>query len=139
MEGEEESSSVQLTAPPSGPESHELCRLLQLTGYLPGLHKQRLTEVWWVQRVRSSVGTRLVIHSGCHADYMVVFIPYSSELRGTMQVLLLFLCLPACRFKVNALVGQSAVSGFIHPQKQGAEAEEHDQPSLHDDRFYESW
>lgn len=39
----------------------------------------------------------LRIHSVCHADYMVVFIPGSPERRTKMQVSLLFVCLAACR------------------------------------------
>lgn len=54
--------------------------------------------------------------SDCHADYMLVFIPHSSERRRTMQVFWLCLCLAACVFKVNfnrAQICQSVISLFL--------------------------
>lgn len=40
------------------------------------------------QLCRNTLG----IHSGCHVDYMVVFVPRSAEHRPSLQVLLLSMC-----------------------------------------------
>lgn len=98
----EERSSVQLTAPQSGLRvtCALCCRCSWLDTCLDCLDCTHTRSDW-----RRCCGCRgyaalwehtLGIHSVCHADHMVVFIPRSSEHRREMQVLLLFLWVCVC-------------------------------------------